>query len=68
MIKQWCKENSNTYTCENMTKILAQFIAKMDGSTLTETDCEAIRKMYEINPEILSLLCNAFEDKGYESF
>ena len=66
MIKQWCKENSNTYTCENMTKILAQFIAKMDGSTLTETDCEAIRKMYEINPEILSLLCDAFEDKGYE--
>jgi len=66
MIKQWCKENSNTYTCEDMTKILAQFIAKMDGSTLTETDCEALRQMHEINSEILSLLCNAFEDKGYE--
>lgn len=68
MIKQWCKENSITYTYENMTKILAQFIAMMDGSTLTKADCEALRQMYEINPEILSLLCAAFEDKGYESF
>ena len=66
MIKQWCKENSITYTYEDMTKILAHFIAMMDGSTLTETDGEALHKMYEINPEILSLLCNAFEDKGYE--
>lgn len=68
MIGKWCKEHSNTYDYEDMIEILAHYIAGMDGSTLTEEDDKALQRMYEINPEILSLLCNAFEDKGYESF
>lgn len=68
MIKQWCKDNSITYNYEDMIKTLTQFISSMDGSTLTKADGKTLHRMYEINPEILSLLCNAFEDKGYESF
>lgn len=68
MIGKWCKEHSNTYDYEDMIKTLAQYIAGMDGSTLTKADGKALHQMYKINPEILSLLCNAFEDKGYESF
>lgn len=68
MIGKWCKDHSNTYGYEDMIETLTHYIAGMDGSTLTEEDCRALQKMYEINPEILSLLCNAFEDKGYESF
>ena len=68
MIGKWCKEHSNTYDYKDMIETLAHYIAGMDGSTLTEDDGETLHKMYEINPEILRLLCNAFEDKGYESF
>jgi len=68
MIQKWCKDNSKTYDYEDMIKTLAQFVAGMDGSTLTKADGKVLHRMYEINPEILSLLCNAFEDKGYESF
>lgn len=68
MIKKWCKDNSTTYHYEDMIKTLAHYISGMDGSTLTKEDGKVLHHMYEINPEILSLLCNAFEEKGYDSF
>lgn len=68
MIQKWCKDHSTTYDYEDMIKTLAQYVSGMDGSTLTKADGKALHRMYEINPEIISLLCNAFEDKGYESF
>ena len=68
MIQKWCKDHSTTYDYEDMIKTLAEYVSGMDGSTLTKADGKALRQMYEINSEILSLLCNAFEDRGYESF
>lgn len=68
MIKQWCKENCATYGYKDMVKTLARYVGHADGSTLTKVDKKAVRKMYEANPEILNLLCNAFEEQGYDRF
>lgn len=68
MIGEWCKEHSTSYSCEDIIEILKDYISGMDGSTLTKQDVEDVRKMCQINPEILSLICNAFDMQDYDSF
>lgn len=68
MIGEWCKAHSISYSCEDVIEILKDYVSAMDSSTLTKQDVEDVRKMYQINPEILSLICNAFDMQSYDSF
>lgn len=68
MIGEWCKKHSTSYSCDDIIDSLRYYVSGMDGSTLTKQDAEDVRKMCQINPELLSLICNAFEMIGYDSF
>lgn len=68
MIGEWCKEHSTSYSCKDIIETLKYYVSGMDGSTLTKQNIKDVCKMYQLNPELLSLVCNAFEMKGYDSF
>lgn len=44
------------------------YLSMEDGSKLSENDTYTISNLFEQNPNIIKLICVAFEEKGYDSF
>ena len=56
------------YRLNEIIETINWYLGMEDGSKLSENDIYTISNLFEQNPNIIKLICVAFEQKGYDSF
>lgn len=65
---EFVMENIKYYNSGEATATINDFLNMEDGSRLSEEHIYEITNLFKQHPNIMKLICSAYEEKGYDSF